>query len=88
MAKGYRCPNCGIQKGEHNGSHIYCPDCEAIFWDLNDSSFENGKGKGNKCHNCGKFTLHNINDIESDSDIIKIYRCSTCHAVLICKKSD
>ena len=85
MAKGSKCVSCGKQRCKNNNSHFYCPDCGAIFWDLNDCNFENGKGKGSICHNCGKSTLHNINDIKSGDDVIKIYRCSTCHAVLICK---
>ena len=85
MSKGFKCPNCGIQRGEDRGSHLYCPECESISWDLNNSLFGIGKGKGNKCHHCGKSTLHNITDIETDSHIIKVYRCSTCHAVLISK---
>ncbi|KGP76503.1 hypothetical protein JT05_04275 [Desulfosporosinus sp. Tol-M] len=87
MAKGFKCPSCGVQKCEDLGSHLYCPDCKSIFWDLNNSKFEGGKGKGNTCHHCGKFTLHNITNMDTDSVIIKIFRCSTCHAVLIKKES-
>lgn len=84
MAKGYKCPYCKEQKSEDRGSHHYCPNCHTITWDLNNSVFEQGKGKGIKCHHCGKSTLHNITDIDTENDIIKIYRCSTCHAVMIC----
>lgn len=45
MSKGFKCPNCSMQKCEHKSSHLYCPDCESISWDLYNSIFEVGKGK-------------------------------------------
>lgn len=86
MSKGFKCPNCNMQKCEDKGSHLYCPNCESISWDLNNSIFEVGKGKGNRCHHCGKYTLHNITNMDANELVIKIFRCSTCHAVLIKKE--
>ena len=78
MAKGrgYRCPSCDtltIHLDKESESFSKCSNCGFVGWRIIDP-VKPGKGKGNKCVNCRKSTLHYLTTLEG----VDMFRCSVC----------
>ena len=74
MPRGRKCPFCG-ELTLHDDALMECSNCSFIGWRVM-APVNPGKGKGNKCVNCGKATFHSLKSV-ADKDV-EILRCSVC----------
>ena len=75
MAMGKICPICRGQTFHNKGSHHACNQCDFIGWGWNQPVTKVGSGRGVKCPNCNKQTLHTIVGPQHG---MSIFRCSIC----------
>lgn len=80
MAMGASCPHCGSKTFHDNGSVSVCKTCSAVGWSWRKEVSHTGKGRGNKCPNCEKQTLHKVGVLGAGQ---VIRRCGTCDYSLI-----
>jgi predicted RNA-binding Zn-ribbon protein involved in translation (DUF1610 family) len=69
------CDNIALQAHD-SGSFSQCPKCGFIGWWLLDP-VRPGQGRGYKCVNCGRQTLHNLVPVPGTNNVV-MFRCSTC----------
>ena len=74
MPIGKKCPFCG-ELTLHGDASMECSNCGFIGWQLI-APVNPGKGKGNKCVNCKKQTLHSLKSVADRG--VEIMRCSVC----------
>ena len=79
MAKGFKCPNCGMVKFQMNNGPIgECSNCHAVgFWGQPQGV---GSGKGRACGSCGEPKLRD--DLHPGGPA-RISYCTGCQAVLL-----
>lgn len=75
---GSTCPSCNQRTFYDNGSVKQCTQCNATGWGWN-KGIEPGQGRGQKCTNCAKMTLHAVANLGNYT----IRRCSTCDYSLV-----
>ncbi len=80
MSRGRLCPICGYETYHNEGAFNKCSNCDSVGWALNHPVGPLGKGKGYKCPNCKKATLHDVEIIE---DKFLARRCTICNYTLI-----
>lgn len=76
---GYKCPICEERTYHDNENHFSCSHCKSIGWPTHKAVVGVGKGRGLRCPNCMKLTLHDIAVVEK----ITIRRCKVCNYTLI-----
>ena len=74
MPRGRKCPFCG-ELTLHDDALMECSNCGFIGWQVF-SPVNPGPGKGYKCVNCGKSTLHSLKSVADKN--VEILRCSVC----------
>lgn len=75
---GSVCPSCSQKTYYNNGAVKQCTQCHATGWGWN-HVVEPGQGKGQKCPNCTKQTLHSVAEVGA----LTVRRCSTCDYSLV-----
>ena len=77
MAMGSKCPYCWNQTLhiEDTGSFSECSSCGFVGWRVG-APVHPGPGKGLRCVNCQKATLHFLTRVADTTT--EVYRCSTC----------
>ena len=77
MPRGSKCSFCNQFKLHLDGSESFseCSNCGFVGWRVGDPVYP-GQGKGFRCTNCQKQTLHFLMKVE-DTDV-EMFRCSTC----------
>lgn len=63
-----------------DGSVYQCNRCGAVGWSWKQGVSEVGKGRGKRCPNCEKLTMHQVAELQTKQ---KIRRCGTCDFSLI-----
>ncbi len=74
MPRGKKCPFCDrlTLRGD---ALMECSICGFVGWRVT-APVNPGKGRGYKCVNCKKQTLHSLQNVK-DTDV-EILRCSVC----------
>lgn len=78
MPQRRKCTFCNrltLRVDDASKSYSECSNCGFVGWAPLDP-VNPGSGKGYRCVNCGKHTLHEMTNVP-DSDVA-MYRCSTC----------
>jgi hypothetical protein len=78
MPKGSKCSFCNQLTLHIDVSESFrkCATCGFVGWRLLDP-VRPGSGKGYRCVNCGKQTLHYL-ELVPDTNNVAMFRCSTC----------
>ena len=75
MPRGNKCPFCNTLTLHVNDSRSFRErsSCGFVGWRLT-APVKPGPGKGKRCVNCRKSTLHSL----TDTGGFAVFRCSTC----------
>ena len=75
MPKGSKCSFCGELTFHVDNSESFseCSTCGFVGWRVGAPVYP-GKGKGFRCVNCGKHTLHFLAEVTD----VEMFRCSIC----------
>ena len=80
MPRGRVCPKCGNDTYHDKGAYNICSQCQSVGWASTHPIGPLGKGKGNRCPNCSKYTLHDVDFVENK---FLARRCTTCNYTFI-----
>ena len=77
MAKGKKCSFCSALTLHDDDSESFseCSNCGFVGWGVG-APVEPGKGKGSRCINCKKQTLHSLTMVADTG--VEMFRCSIC----------
>lgn len=80
LALGQQCPSCSGQTFHNKGSYRQCSRCGYVGWPWSHAPTGVGSGRGNRCPQCDKLTLHDIVEVPGK---YMARRCTTCNYVSI-----
>lgn len=79
MAGAAKCWFCSKRAMKKDKGVTKCRECQSIYWSNFDVSYKGQKGKGDKCWNCSRNTVHQIGIVGS----VRVCRCSICSACYV-----